>query len=481
METNKELNLLRKILILPAFIVVFFFVVITFLIVKQNKYTVEEEMEHIKHDYISLYKNFTKREVDKIYDFIDSVQYNKPPFLKKLSEEKLKKRVIERIKAMRYDENGYIFIFDYTGNFLTAQNKTLVGEKKTELRKKILEKGNGFISYPTLHSQKGYKTLKISYIRSFEKWKWIIGYGFHPDDIKPVLNKRIAKLQRDQQAFIEKVTFVYFLFAFIISSTILVFSSKIKTILNSYRATIEENERKKKEQDEIIYHQSKMATIGELLNIISHQWRQPLSQINSLTLDTYLEQRHGTLNEDILKKNISDIEGITEYLSQTIDDFGNYFIQDKNKKPFLVEDAVKGCIKLLSPSLKSINLNVQIKSEKEINGFITLFQQVILTMITNSLDAFNINNTEKPKITIASYDKEEFTYITISDNAGGIKGENIKKVFDLYYSTKLKNTPSGLGLYIAKKIIENTMQGKVTVTNTSQGAEFTIKVINSGT
>jgi signal transduction histidine kinase len=356
-----------------------------------------------------------------------------------------------------------------------------VGEKKTELRKKILEKGNGFISYPTLHSQKGYKTLKISYIRSFEKWKWIIGYGFHPDDIKPVLNKRITKLQRDQQAFIEKVTFVYFLFAFIISSTILVFSSKIKTILNSYRATIEENERKKKEQDEIIYHQSKMATIGELLNIISHQWRQPLSQINSLTLDTYLEQRHGTLNEDILKKNISDIEGITEYLSQTIDDFGNYFIQDKNKKPFLVEDAVKGCIKLLSPSLKSINLNVQIKSEKEINGFITLFQQVILTMITNSLDAFNINNTEKPKITIASYDKEEFTYITISDNAGGIKGENIKKVFDLYYSTKLKNTPSGLGLYIAKKIIENTMQGKVTVTNTSQGAEFTIKVINSGT
>ncbi len=485
MEKNNELQLLKKILIFPSLIIVFFFLVIAFLIINYNNHQLAAESKHIKNDFIHFHKDIIKKEVEKIYEFIDSAQKERSDFLKHFTEKQIQKRVLERVAAMNYNEKGYVFIIDYEGNYLLRKDQLNPKHQNVgHLKEKIIEtaqKGGGFISYMFPYNQNDAPSLKISYIEDYPKWNWAIGYGFHPDNIQPQIDQRISHLKKDHLIFLEKISFVYLVLAFILSFTLMVLSSKIKFILKSYKSTIEQNEKKNKEQNEIIYHQSKMATIGELLNIISHQWRQPLSQINSLTLDTYLEQRQGSLNEDILKKNMSNIEEITEYLSQTIDDFGNYFVQEKNKKPFLGNDAVNGCIKLLSPTLKNLEINISMTSQKRINGFITLFQQVILTIITNSLDAFNQNHTENPRITIKSYDKDQFTYIQISDNAGGIKEKEINKIFDLYYSTKTKSTPSGLGLYIAKKIIENTMNGYISAQNIPNGAKFTIKVANSGT
>ena len=485
MEKNNELQLLKKILIFPSLIIVFFFLVIAFLIINYNNHQLAAESKHIKNDFIHFHKSIIKKEVEKIYEFIDSAQKERPDFFKHFTEKQIQKIVLEKIAAMNYNEEGYVFIVDYEGNYLLRKDQLNPKHKNVDhLKEMIIEtarKGGGFISYMFPYSQNDAPSLKISYIEDYPKWNWAIGYGFHPDNIQPEIDQRIDQLKRDHLIFLKKISFVYFILAFILFLTLIILSSKIKFILKSYKSTIEQNEKKNKEQNEIIYHQSKMATIGELLNIISHQWRQPLSQINSLTLDTYLEQKQGTLNEDILKKNMSNIEDITKYLSQTIDDFGNYFIQEKDKKPFFCNNALNSSLKILAPTLENIDIRIELSSQNRITGFITLFQQVILTIITNSLDAFNINNIKNPGITIKSYDNENYTYLEISDNAGGIKEENINKIFDLYYSTKTKHSPSGLGLYIAKKIIENTMNGYISVQNIPNGVKFTIKVQNNGT
>ena len=217
-----------------------------------------------------------------------------------------------------------------------------------------------------------------------------------------------------------------------------------------------------------------MAVIGELLNIISHQWRQPLAQINAITLDMYMQQKQELLGEKELRNAITDIERTTHYLSNTIDDFSSFFVQEKEKAEFSAKEAIDACINILSPSLKDIKLEINLVQDKKINGYITLYQQVVLTLLTNSLDAFTSKNIENPKIFIRIDVKENSSYVSVLDNARGIVCENETKVFELYFSTKDEKKVSGLGLYIAQQIIEKNMDGSITLNNSSSGAEFVI-------
>lgn len=128
--------------------------------------------------------------------------------------------------------------------------------------------------------------------------------------------------------------------------------------------------------------------------------------------------------------------------------------------------------------MNHIHLHLSYESRANVNGYITLFQQVILSIISNSIDIFNTNNISHPNITIKTYDNNQFTFIEISDNGGGIPQKYISKVFDLYFSTKNKKAASGLGLYIAKKILIQHFKGNIFVTNYNHGVKFTIRIQN---
>lgn len=487
MKIDNETLLLDRIRFVPIVILIFFSALTTYLTINNNSKQLKEEITHLREDYIEIQKGMVKREVNKIYNIILSVYNNDIAILRSLSKENVKKHILKRIESMKYDKNGYIFIVDYEGNFLINIKKTLLEENQMDLKdknglfltKQIIEtakKGEGYISYIGLVGTHHEQSQKISFIKGFEPWGWAVGYGFHPSDIEPEIVKKVEKLSENHKKYIEKLIVLNILLTISVSVLLIMFSKNINKIFKNYKDEIDKKEEKNRKKDEIIYHQSKMATIGELLNIISHQWRQPLAQINSVTLDTYLEQRNGTLDEKILKKNISDIENTTEYLSQTIDDFSGFFIQEKEKKLFSPNKAIEGCLKILEPTLKDVDIKLDLKSKNEIEGFITLFQQVILTIVTNSLDAFDIKSIKDPFIKIDTYDAIGSTFIEITDNGGGIDAEHLAKVFDLYFSTKQKDTPSGLGLYIAKKIIVKNMNGRIKVKNTLDGVKFIIKV-----
>lgn len=492
MKEYNEIKLLRNISIIPIIVYILSSLIIVLIIFNLHEQQVKSEITKLKERNINRHKKLIKKEVYKIYNIIE-FEYNKSKADDKLLNEKsTKKYILELIESIEYDKNGYIFIVNKNGDFLINVKKSFLTENYIDLNiKKGREtinriintaiKGERYIAYSTFCDTDQIEKEKISYVKNFEPWGWVIGYGFHPSDIQATIDERIERLKKENNEYLKNVMVITLLITAFLSIVLFLLSKKIKNIFTSYKEKIEKSEIKNRQKAEIIYHQSKMVVIGELLNMISHQWRQPLSQINSITLDLYLEQKKGTLNNEILRKSIIDIENTTEYLSQTIDDFSRFFVPETEQKTFLANNAIDQCIKIISPSIKHIDLKLDYKSSQKICGYLTLFQQVILTIISNSLDAFNSNNIKIPNIDIVTYDDKEFSVVEISDNAGGIPEKFIDKVFKLYFSTKKKDTASGLGLYIANKIITEQFQGLIYVQNFKDGVKFTIKVPSNGT
>lgn len=480
MQRQNEKKLLNIIKIVPLLMLIFFSVTTTILMLQYNHKELQKEIKFLKNNYINLQKEIIKKEVQKVHAMIN-YEYE---HLKHLIT---KEDILKKIESMKYDKNGYIFIVDYKGNFLINIERNFIEKNQMNLKDetgfmitkeiiKVAKEKEGYISYIGLLGTHHTQSEKISYIKGFKAWKWAIGYGFHPSDIEPEISKRKQGLQELNDELVTKILFTNFILTCVFILLFILFSKNIQNRFNNYKTEIQIKEEKNRQKDEIIFHQSKMATIGELLNIISHQWRQPLAQINAITLDIYMDKKQNKLGEKELKKGISDIETTTQYLSNTIDDFSKFFVQEKEKVDFSAKVAIQECINILSPSLKHINVKINILKDVNINGYRTLYQQVILTIITNSLDAFASQKIKNPNIEIEVNQKNNKSYVSISDNANGIKSGNIDKVFDLYFSTKNNKKVSGLGLYIAKQIVHKNMGGKIMLQNTSNGVQFVISI-----
>jgi len=237
-----------------------------------------------------------------------------------------------------------------------------------------------------------------------------------------------------------------------------------------------------KEKNLYLLQQSKMASMGEMIGNIAHQWRQPLAQVNSsvLLIDAMLHKEgvnNSTINEKLL-----EIEFLTEYMSSTINDFQNFFHPDKIKTDFSIIDSIKKSISIAEGNLISNNIEVNILKHCDYNyyGYDNELQQVIVVILNNAKDAFESNDIDDKQISIdINEDKDNFI-ISITDNAGGIPTELIHKVFEPYFTTKYKSKGVGLGLYIAKMIIEDGLNGKINITNINNGAKFNIYLPKKG-
>ena len=237
------------------------------------------------------------------------------------------------------------------------------------------------------------------------------------------------------------------------------------------------------EQNKQIIQQSKMASMGEMINVIAHQWKQPLNGLMlliSATEEICQEEKPNTSEIlDLQQKAIKQIES----MDLIIKDFSSFFKPSEVSKKFKIELALKEVLRLLNPQLNRLNIKAKliIKNNAIIQGNITEFKQVIVNIISNSKDAI-ANAQKKPNnkvkdglIQIEIITRGEFINIYISDNGGGISKEHhINDIFKYHFSSKGSNG-SGIGLSISKIIIEDNMGGKLTVRNTDIGAEFNIK------
>jgi PAS domain S-box-containing protein len=234
-----------------------------------------------------------------------------------------------------------------------------------------------------------------------------------------------------------------------------------------------------REKDRQLQYQDRLAKMGEMLNMISHQWKQPLMSISATT--SYL---YGKISLDEYDKNdflseLTLLEDSAQHLSSTITDFRNFFKHDKVKVLTTFENIVNSTLKIIKPILSINHIDVQtiFNSNKNIYSLENELRQVVLNILKNAEDEFIKNNLKNRKIIIETYYKDGFSFLEIKDNAGGIKTDNINKIFDSYFTTKSSIGGTGLGLCISKTIVKKNCHGDIWAENNDiNGATITIKL-----
>lgn len=232
-------------------------------------------------------------------------------------------------------------------------------------------------------------------------------------------------------------------------------------------------------KDKIIVTQSRHAAMGEMISMIAHQWRQPLSnitlQISNLQIDSML---HKIEPQKILQK-LESISDTIIYLSETIDDFQTYFQPNKEKEHINIYKIVKRAVTFTMPKALEKNIDIDLKCENDIhiNTYPNELVQVLVNVINNAIDATILNHPEHPTITVKVElsEMKQKLLIFVNDRAGGVSEEIKERIFEPYFSTKGKNG-TGIGLYMSKMIIENHLEGKIDLINQNNGASFKIQI-----
>ncbi len=244
----------------------------------------------------------------------------------------------------------------------------------------------------------------------------------------------------------------------------------------SLETKIKQEIEKNEQQQIILFQQSKLAEMGSMLNMIAHQWRQPLNNLSLNMNMLFLKIKKNKLDKDNLNKYKKEVKDQIDYLSNTIDVFQDFFKPQKEKEHFNIEDIVLNTNTLLSNQFnkKHIIFNFNYKNSIPYFGYKNELEQVLLNILNNSLDAFLECDVSVKKISIQLYIVTNQIVLKIEDNAGGIKDENINKIFDLYFSTKFEKNGTGLGLYICKTIISKHFKGDIYAKNINDGLETII-------
>ncbi len=232
-------------------------------------------------------------------------------------------------------------------------------------------------------------------------------------------------------------------------------------------------------KQELLFMQSRFASLGHMIANIAHQWRQPLSQLN-LTLFSLKKSSEKLEHENVLKY-YNDSKKLIKDMSQTIEDFSNFFNPNKKTVIFSLTDAIYDAIEILKNDIRKNNIYIKIKSEDIlVDGISNELTQVIINIILNAKDAFLIQSIENREISITiskSYiGIKIFAFIIIKDNAGGIKEENLERIFEPYFTTKHSSLGTGIGLFISHLIIQKSLNGTIEAINEDEGAKFTITI-----
>ena len=255
--------------------------------------------------------------------------------------------------------------------------------------------------------------------------------------------------------------------------------STVNTLTYNLEEKVKQEVEKNEEKTRQMLQQSRLAQMGEMISMIAHQWRQPLTAIsatsNNLLIRMMINEK---IEEEELQKEISLISDYSQHLSMTIDDFRNFFKSDKEKTQITLEKIVENSISIMKNSIDSngIELRTDFNCNKTLNIFATEVNQVVLNLLKNAEDALIENLIVNSQILIKTYIEESNAIIEIKDNAGGISEDIIDKIFDPYFSTKKEKEGTGLGLYMSKIIINDHCNGELTASNTVNGAIFKIEI-----
>ena len=434
-------------------------------------------------------------------------------------EQDLKNLILERFSILEGDKNQYLFILDlhnikggdnFATMILNPNRPDLIGKKLNdsykdakgkEFRKEFLkglkEKGEVYVKYWYKKPNFTKPMPKMSYFYWQKDWNWIIASGFYFDD----LEKQIKDKQNSIKIYMDKVIYdnlkitiiltiiILLISVFIalkIDNTIKSYIKQLSIVLNDIKLLnmlLEKKVNKKvkelREKDNILIQQSKLAAMGEMIGNIAHQWRQPLNVLGIKNMTLYTYYKRGLIDNEFIKEYVNSTTNVLQHMSDTIDNFRDFFKPSKEKENFNLYLTIKKSIDIIDDSLKNYNIICTINEIPNIilYGYENEFSQVILNMITNAKDVINANKIKNGIITITIKEEQNTITVEIKDNAGGISNDIIDKVFDPYFTTKHQSQGTGIGLYMSKMIIEKNMGGNLSVRNGKEGAVFSIVLL----
>lgn len=404
-------------------------------------------------------------------------------------QESLKETLLSMVKSIPIDSADFMGLYDGRKSiFLSKNMREFLGEESLEVISKNLSKKSTWYK-DTLD---GY----YYYSKYYEPLDWYLVYGFGISKMsKKEFNKQreLEVMLDNELEFIMKASASIVVFVVILS---LLLSRKINQIFSQYQTEVQtrtdeleklnqsleqrisDGLKAHREKDKMLIQQSKMAEMGDMLSMIAHQWRQPLNQMSYLFMNIESAYEYKELTKEYLDEKLKEGNNLLEFMSMTIDDFRNYFRPDKDKEFVLVSDLVNTSVSLMQKSLEinGVSVEVDAKGRNLTHIYKNEFIQVMLNLIKNAKDILVDKQVQDPKITINSNCDSEKLIVEVCDNGGGIDEAIIDKIFDPYFSTKDKQSGTGLGLYMSKMIIEEHLNGKLSVRNSEEGACFKIEV-----
>ncbi len=242
------------------------------------------------------------------------------------------------------------------------------------------------------------------------------------------------------------------------------------------REQLQEQSSELQEKNALLLNQSRHAAMGEMISMIAHQWRQPLSAITATVGSLQVKIGMDKYDKDFFYEQLDKLNSFSQHLSETIEDFRYFFKSNKQKEMFNLKKTIESSLKLTEGIFKKENIKIEtdLDEKVEISSFENELMQVLVNILKNAHDALVSNKVKEPKIIIKMFEEAaESVKIIIEDNAGGIPDDIIDKIFEPYFSTKSKNG-TGLGLYMSKSIIEEHCKGSIEAVNVNGGARFII-------
>lgn len=356
-----------------------------------------------------------------------------------------------------FDKNGEIVDFVFTMSnkeackIINFEEKDLIGKKLSEVLT-----GN-FIPLDSLDGKTLFDNYKEVVLTGKSK---SLEFYFESDGLKDWFRNKSVKYNNGFVCTFEVIT-------------------KEKLFQEKLEEKVKEEIEKQRKQEKLLIQQSKMASMGEMIGAIAHNWRQPLNTLSLLCITVMEKFENSNLNKEYLDTWMGKVKKQLNFMSQTIDDFRNFYKpQEEFQKIFLKEIVLK-VVTLVSYEFKINNIQININIQESIS-LICLenqLQQALINILLNAKDAIISNNIKNGILTINAEKNDSSIILTIKDNAEGINDSTIlKRIFEPYFTTKKQSHGTGIGLYMTKIIIEKNLKGNIKARNIKNGLEFKIVI-----
>ncbi|WP_324171398.1 ATP-binding protein [Sulfurimonas sp.] len=312
--------------------------------------------------------------------------------------------------------------------------------------------------------------------KMWENNKWKVGDIRGVIEVTTPLEESLMASKKMRNMILLFIAFVFFVLFLYYSYMLLRREEELLKVNEILDERVKAEILKNQEKEQVLIQKAKLSSQGEMINSIAHQWRQPINELSSIFMNLEFKHSMNKLSKEMMILKVSKAENILTFMSNTIEDFRNFFKLDKEKVSFNLHDLVDEILNIsnITFAQNSIKVHKSIDKEQEIFAYKNELAQVLLNLLENAKDALVEKKIEEPSIFISLKKSKSTLYISVKDNAKGIPKEHMAKIFDLYFSTKLEG--SGIGLYISKLIIEKHFNGKIKVLSTKNGAEFIVEI-----